>query len=418
MSEVIYLDDVRKDGDVPVASAAPFSDPSVDDSVPILEVGDWTCPSASDYVEVKGVASKMPTFSELKALGEHLRQARAELYIAMRALYTQGKLFSASGRDADAHLCFDEIVERVPVREFDERAVCDEAVEVVHDVLCAKIETYEKEGRTEEARGYFESIIRSKPAYVVIFILKGKEAFGNGDFISAHSCLAPVLAVNPKNQDALIAQAQTYVAQRDFTNAHKCFDQLGRKRMMDPFLMNSRGYAYFAKGDFKKARKCFGDMLRFHPRNQFARNMEGQIYFAEGNLEKARECFEGVLKIFPDNRIATYFSAKILLRQGKKNEAKTFLISRLQRPPVNVPTLMLFALCTGPDDPVWDVFSSDPELGPEKVKKAKAVYRDQSVLEGEEHLLWQRNILWEEGALPINSMAAAGMVGDSTEVVA
>lgn len=424
MGEVIYLEYVRKgdsatvadgsvvDGQVADGAVAPAIDLPVDDSVPILEVDNWACPGAYDYVQDKnGVAGKMRTLRELKEMGEGLRQARAELYVVMRTFYVEGRLLMASGQHEEAYECFGMIIKSMPAGEVDERDVCDEAVKIVYGALCAGIESCSE----KEAREYFELVLRLRPEYAVVFISKGEEALVNGDFVSAHRCFAAVLAVNPKNRDILIAQAQTYVAQKDFANAHKCFDQLGKKRMMDPFLINSRGYAYFAQGDFKNARKCFDSVLKSSPRNQFAMNMIGQIYLAEGNLEKARECFEAALKVFPDNRIAIYFSAKILIKQGKKPEAKAFLRKRLQLPPVNIPTLMLFAMCTGPDDPLWDEFSSNPEVGPAIVNKAKAVYENRGALEREEHLFWQRNILlWDEGAKPVNRMAAAGMVGYST----
>jgi len=251
-------------------------------------------------------------------------------------------------------------------------------------LLCTRGSVFRVCGRYEEAHQCFDAALAIDPSDGIVvdakshaYVYEGWNNQVNFDFEAAHRCFDMALTLTPKSEFALNSKGQAYFRTGNLLEARKCFEASVAINPSAEFAINSLGQICFAKGEIKEAHRLFDSVIKMNPKNCFAINAKARIYMSENDYRNACEYFELALNVDPNNPVASYFVAKLLLTQGKKAEAKKMIFIRLQRPPFNIATLMLFALCTNENDPLWSVFAGI--FGNETVDKAMMVYKHDGI---------------------------------------
>ena len=321
-----------------------------------------TLRNVCDYTKEAKRLRKSGSFEEAMSL---LDEAEIKFNCNERIWCCRGGIFKACGRYEEAHRCFNVALQINPKSEV---------------AMTAKGHAYLAEGNLMAARQWFEAVLQMNPNNEVAMTAKGQVFLAGGEVLAARGCFDAALQIDGGNEVAMNMRGQTFLAEGDAVKARECFDYtLQHLYQRNEIAMNARGQTFVLEGKMIEAHSCFDYTLEhLNPRNDMAMTAKGQAFLAEGDVELARQWLDRALQINPDNAVAVYFSARILLQQGKKTEAKNLLIVRLQQPRVSFAILMLFALCTSPDDALWTAMST--VLGEEVIAEVKRVYDDNSLL--------------------------------------
>lgn len=147
-------------------------------------------------------------------------------------------------------------------------------------------------------------LTRGTPAAIAVAYLEADLAIEAGDLAAAAAAYQRILAVNPRDRDALLALANVQLQRGDATSAVRLYEQA---RELDPNntdILLALANAYLQSGNQEGAATIYLALLEQDPTNlDYISGLAG-LRFAQGRFAEAQELYGQVLTLDPGNTIA------------------------------------------------------------------------------------------------------------------
>jgi spermidine synthase len=208
-----------------------------------------------------------------------------------------------------------------------------------------------KQGKLDEAAGYFSKVLRSNPDHV-----KAHNALGNVlakqgkyDEASTHHLMAIKLA-----PDNAITYNNLGCTLGEQGRAAEALEYYSKALKLDPDFADAHynmGKVLVSQGKLDEAVDHFSEAVRIKPGYSEAHNKLGDAFLAQGKLETAISHYTAALRIGPDDALAHEGLADALAAQGKTGEAIEHLSKAVELKPDYVKALnsLAWTLATNGD---------------------------------------------------------------------
>jgi tetratricopeptide (TPR) repeat protein len=226
----------------------------------------------------------------------YLEQAEAFFRLAERddpggaePLYGLGSVYLEQKKSKDARECFERTVKATA----DYPATLPNAWNNL-GILSAR------EGKTDEAVGYFQKALAINPEHAVALQNLGNAYRQKKDWNAARKTLEHALALNPEDAEANYGLGMVYAQMNDTWRAHEFLQKALAARPVYPEALNNLGILYLRTGRPEEAKKSFAESIRVAPEFDQAYLNLARVYAIEGNNAKARATLQELLKVHPE----------------------------------------------------------------------------------------------------------------------
>jgi len=157
-----------------------------------------------------------------------------------------------------------------------------------------------REGKTDEAIGYFQKALAINPEHAVALQNLGNAYRQKKDWNAARKTLEHALAVNAEDAEANYGLGMVFAQLNDTGRAHEFLQKALAARPAYPEALNNLGILYLRTGRPEEAKKSFTESIRMAPEFEQAYLNLARVYAIEGDKARARATLEELLKVHPD----------------------------------------------------------------------------------------------------------------------
>ncbi len=157
-----------------------------------------------------------------------------------------------------------------------------------------------REGKTDEAIGYFQKALEKNPDYVVALQNLGNAYRQKKEWESARKALEHAVALRPEDAEANYGLGMVYAQLDDAARAYEYLQKALAARPAYPEALNNLGILYLRTGRPEEAKKSFAESIRVAPEFEQAYLNLARVYAIEGEKEKARATLQELLKVHPE----------------------------------------------------------------------------------------------------------------------
>jgi Tfp pilus assembly protein PilF len=165
------------------------------------------------------------------------------------------------------------------------------------------------------------AVERSRPTDAGLLFSEALAAHRAGDLATARTLYERVLAIAPRDADALNNLGILLSSEREFERALVLLRRAATIAPRNAGVWNNIGTAFREQGRSSEAIAAFRQALSIDPQHQGARVGLAQQYLAIGSLPQARELLEHVLSANPASAEAHYTLGQVLEAQGDRPNA-------------------------------------------------------------------------------------------------
>jgi tetratricopeptide (TPR) repeat protein len=158
-----------------------------------------------------------------------------------------------------------------------------------------------REGRNDEAIGYFQKALQLSPDHSIALINLGSAFRQMKRWDDARKIYEHALAVNPNNADANYGLGMVYAQNEDTDQAFNSLQKALKLRPIYPEALNNLGILYLRTQRRDQAVASFEECIRVAPTFDQAYLNLARVYAIESNQEKARAVLLALLKQHPDH---------------------------------------------------------------------------------------------------------------------
>jgi len=149
------------------------------------------------------------------------------------------------------------------------------------------------------------------------WISRGYSLLAAGAPKEAIHCYGRALEKNPKDTQALKAQANAHQHLGDLKSALDCYDRLIKIQPHDASVWEKKGYTLSIDGRFGEALACYNKALDIEPENVEAWEGKGFVLANEEHYKEALECYQVAIEKAPSNKLS-WFNSGICREQLKQ----------------------------------------------------------------------------------------------------
>jgi tetratricopeptide (TPR) repeat protein len=157
-----------------------------------------------------------------------------------------------------------------------------------------------REGKTDEAIGYFEKALELNPENGVALLNLGNAYRQKKEWGSAQKALERAVTLNPEDAEANYSLGMAYAQLNDTKRAHEYLEKALAVRPDYPEALNNMGILSLRTGRPEEAKKSFAECIRVAPGFEQAYLNLARVYAIEGEKERARETLSELLKRNPE----------------------------------------------------------------------------------------------------------------------
>jgi tetratricopeptide (TPR) repeat protein len=157
-----------------------------------------------------------------------------------------------------------------------------------------------REGKTDEAIGYFQKALALNPEHAVALQNLGNAYRQKKDWGAAKETLEHALALNPEDPDANYGLGMVYAQLNDTSRAYEFLQKALAVRPAYPEALNNLGILYLRTGRPEEAKKSFAESIRVAPGFEQSYLNLARVYAIEGDKAQARATLEELLKVHPE----------------------------------------------------------------------------------------------------------------------
>jgi len=225
----------------------------------------------------------------LEQAGEFFRLAEKDDPGGAEPLYGLGSVYLEQKKSKEARECFERAVKSAA----DYPATLPNAWNNL-GILAAR------EGKTDEAIGYFQKALAINPEHAV-----GLQNLGNAyrqkkDWDAARKTLEHALALNPEDAEANYGLGMVFAQLNDTGRAYEFLQKALAARPAYPEALNNLGVLYLRTGRPEEAKKSFAESIRVAPGSEQAYLNLARVYAIEGDKARARATLQELLKVHPE----------------------------------------------------------------------------------------------------------------------
>jgi len=164
-------------------------------------------------------------------------------------------------------------------------------------------EAYDKEDY-DNAIAYYTAVIRIEPKNIEAYISRAKSYIrkydiGKGDYDKAIADYTEVLRINPNHMGAYEGLDNCYRFKKDYDKAIEVSSEYIRHFPRHSWAYFSRARSYIDKGDYDKAIADYTEAIRFDNAPSFYYGRRAQVYYKKGDFRQAREDLNKTLQLDP-----------------------------------------------------------------------------------------------------------------------
>ena len=156
-----------------------------------------------------------------------------------------------------------------------------------------------REGKTDEAIGYFEKSLQINTDNGVVLVNLGNAYRQKKEWEKAKSSLHRALALNPGDPEANYSLGMVYAQNDDTERAYAYLEKAVTARPAYPEALNNLGILFLRTRRPTEAEKSFAESIRVAPEYEPSYLNLARLYAIEGDKAKARATLEQLLKIHP-----------------------------------------------------------------------------------------------------------------------
>jgi tetratricopeptide (TPR) repeat protein len=191
--------------------------------------------------------------------------------------------------------------------------------------------------RLGEASELLRQLQSDFPRDVRVRIVRARLLAVRGQFQEARAEADRALELDPKNLDALKAQAETALQARDFSSARRLWTTIAKLETESAVGPFQAGIAALGEGHaIDEGIRLFREAARRRPKWASAQQGLGVAYQLAGNSTKARKHFEIALALTPDLTFATLGLARALESAGDAPGSTALLSKAVKANPGSV----------------------------------------------------------------------------------
>jgi len=157
-----------------------------------------------------------------------------------------------------------------------------------------------REGKTDEAIGYFQKALDKNPDYAVAWQNLGNAYRQKKDWESARKALDRAVELRPEDAEANYGLGMVYAQLNDTARAHEYLQKALAARPAYPEALNNLGILYLRTGRAEEAKKSFAESIRVAPEFAQAYLNLARVYAIQGEKAKARDTLQELLKAHPE----------------------------------------------------------------------------------------------------------------------
>jgi len=157
-----------------------------------------------------------------------------------------------------------------------------------------------REGKTDEAIGYFQKALAINPEHAVALQNLGNAYRQKKDWNAARNSLEHALAVNPDDAEANYGLGMVYAQLNDTAHAYEFLQKALAARPAYPEALNNLGILYLRTGRPDEAKKSFAESIRVAPEFDQAYLNLARVYAIAGDNASARATLQELLKVHPE----------------------------------------------------------------------------------------------------------------------
>jgi tetratricopeptide (TPR) repeat protein len=157
-----------------------------------------------------------------------------------------------------------------------------------------------REGKTDEAIGYFQKALGINPDHAVALQNLGNAYRQKRDWDAARKTLEHALALNPDDAEANYGLGMVYAQLNDTSRAYEYLQKALAARPAYPEALNNLGILYLRTGRAEEAKKSFAESIQVAPGFEQSYLNLARVYAIEGDKAQARTTLEKLLKLHPE----------------------------------------------------------------------------------------------------------------------
>jgi protein O-GlcNAc transferase len=181
--------------------------------------------------------------------------------------------------------------------------------------------TLRMEGKHAEARQVLDDALRRRPDSLYLL----KELFflllDQGQFEQARAALARSLAIDPDDEDALVAMINALDGEHP-EDAVLFADRALQRLPNSAALRAARGWLAYARNNLARAEEEFKAAIAIDANHPAAVNGMGATHFSQVEYDAAVECFRKVIKLIPADCAGYTNLASALTKQAEKRDGQ------------------------------------------------------------------------------------------------
>jgi len=158
-----------------------------------------------------------------------------------------------------------------------------------------------REGRTEQAIGFFQQALKLSPDHVIALQNLGNAYRQQKNWEEARQAFEHALAVSPEDAEACFGLAMVFAQTGDTGQADRYLQQAVKFRPGYPEALNNLGVLYLRTQRRDQAVASFEECIRVAPGFDQAYLNLARVYAIEGTRDKARTVLLELLKQHPDD---------------------------------------------------------------------------------------------------------------------
>jgi tetratricopeptide (TPR) repeat protein len=225
----------------------------------------------------------------LEQAEEFFRLAEKEDPDSAEPLYGLGSVYLEQEKRKEARECFERAVKSTA----DYPATLPNAWNNL-GILAAR------EGKTDEAIGFFQKALRIDPDHAVALQNLGNAYRQKKDWNAARKALEHALALNPEDAEANYGLGMVYAQLNDTERAYEFLQKALAARPAYPDALNNLGVLYLRTGRPEEAKKSFTESIRVAPGFEQSYLNLARVYAIEGDKAKARATLQELLNVHPE----------------------------------------------------------------------------------------------------------------------
>jgi tetratricopeptide (TPR) repeat protein len=156
-----------------------------------------------------------------------------------------------------------------------------------------------REGKTDEAIGYFQKVLQLSPEHAVALDNLGSAYRQKKDWENAKIVLEKALTVNPEDAEANYSLGMVYAQQNETQRAYEYLQRALAAKPDYPEALNNLGILYLRTKRPEEARHSFEESIRVAPDYEQSYLNLARLFVIEGDKAQARRTLEQLLKIHP-----------------------------------------------------------------------------------------------------------------------